>query len=39
MHEARIETNALDLTLIFHELRVDQLAVGDPDTRTLIPLD
>jgi hypothetical protein len=39
MHEARIESNALDLTLVFHDLRVDQLAAGDPDTRTLIPVD
>lgn len=39
MHEVRIESNALDLTLVFHDLRIDQLAVGDPDTGTLDPLD
>jgi hypothetical protein len=35
MHEVRIESNALDLTLVFHDLRIDQLAVGDPITGTL----
>jgi len=38
MHEARIESNALVLELVFHDLRVDQLAVGDPDSETLNPL-
>lgn len=38
MHEVRIQSNALDLTLVFHDLLVDQLAVGDPSTGTLEPL-
>ena len=39
MHEVRIEANALVLELVFHDLHVDQLLIGDPDTRTLRPLD
>lgn len=38
MHEVSIETNALALTLVFHGLRVDQLAVGDPATDSLKPV-
>jgi hypothetical protein len=39
MHEVQIESNVLHLTLVFHDLRIDQLAVGDPTTGTLTPLD
>ena len=39
MHEVAIETNAFGLRLICHDLRVDHLAVGDPRTRELTPLD
>jgi hypothetical protein len=38
MHEVRIETNIVDLRIVFHELRVDQLAVGDPATGALTEL-
>lgn len=39
MHEVRIASNALDLTVVFHDLLVDQLAIGNPSTGTLEPLD
>lgn len=39
MHEVRIESNALDLTLVFHDLRVDQLAIGDPAPGALDPIE
>jgi hypothetical protein len=38
MHEVAIETNAFTLRLVCHDLRVDQLAVGDPWTRKLTPI-
>lgn len=38
MHEVRIETNAWVLHLVFHDLRVEQLAVGDPTTGALTDL-
>ncbi len=38
MHEVRIESNVLVLEFVFHDLRVVQLAVGDPDTETLMPV-
>jgi hypothetical protein len=39
MHEVAIETNAFTLRLVCHDLRVDQLAVGDPWTRELTPIE
>jgi hypothetical protein len=39
MHEAWVVTGVFILRLVFHELRIDQLAVGDPLTRELKPLD
>jgi hypothetical protein len=39
MHEVMIETNTFFLRLVCHDLRVHQLAVGDPATQTLKPLD
>lgn len=39
MHEVIVETNTFALRLVCHDLRVQQLAVGDPLTRTLKPLD
>jgi hypothetical protein len=39
MHEVTVETNVFILQLVCHDLRVRQLAVGDPLTQTLKPLD
>jgi hypothetical protein len=39
MHEVRIETNAHNLTLVFHELRVHRTDEGNPDTGHLAPID
>jgi hypothetical protein len=39
MHEVEIETNVFILRLVFHDLRIEQLAVGDPQTRTLKAMD
>ena len=39
MHEVAVETNAFVLRLVCSDLRVQQLAVGDPVTRTLNPVD
>jgi hypothetical protein len=39
MHEVTVETNTFVLRLVCHDLRVQQLAVGDPVTQTLKPLD
>ncbi len=39
MHEVAIETNVFTLRLVCHDLRVDQLAVGDPWTRELTPIE
>lgn len=39
MHEIAIETNTFNLQLVCHDLRVHQLAIGDPWTRQLTPLD
>lgn len=35
LHQVRIESNALDPTLVFHELRIDELALpaDDPERR------
>jgi hypothetical protein len=38
MHEVTVETNTFILRLVCHDLRVQQLAVGDPLTQTLKPL-
>jgi len=38
MHEVRIETNAHNLTLVFHSLRVYRVARGDPETGKLTPV-
>jgi hypothetical protein len=35
MHEAVIETNAYALRLVFHDIRVARIAVGDAATGTL----
>lgn len=35
LHEVRIQSNVLVLELVFHDLRVTQLAAGDPDCGTL----
>jgi len=37
MHELRIETNVFELSLVFHDLRVTQLAAGDPRTGEMTP--
>jgi hypothetical protein len=39
MHEVTVETNTFILQLVCHDLWVQQLAVGDPLTQTLKPLD
>lgn len=39
MHELLIETNAFSISLICHDMHVTQLAVGDPHSGTLTPLD
>jgi hypothetical protein len=39
MHEVAIETSAFTLRIVCHDLRVDQLAVGDPWTRELTPIE
>ena len=39
MHEVLIETNTFKIRLICHDLRIDQLAVGDPWTGKLTPVD
>jgi hypothetical protein len=39
MHEIAIETNTVALRLVCYALRINQLAVGDPWTRELTPLD
>jgi hypothetical protein len=39
MHEVVIETNTFTLRLVFHDLRVVQVAVGDPWTRQLAPIE
>jgi len=39
MYEVLIETNVFTLRLTCHDLRVEQLAIGDPDTDVLTPLD
>jgi hypothetical protein len=38
MHEIRIETNAFTLGLVCHDLRVDQVAIGDALTGELTPI-
>ena len=39
MHAVQLETNAYLLDLICHDLQIDQLAVGDPQTDELKPVD
>lgn len=39
MHEVALETNTFHLRVVCHDLRVDQLAVGDPRTRALTPIE
>ena len=39
MHEVRIETSAHTLELVFHGLRVQKVAAGDPATGALAPID
>jgi hypothetical protein len=38
MHEVIVATNTFALRLVCHDLRIQQLAVGDPLTRTLKPV-
>jgi hypothetical protein len=38
MHEVILETNTFTLRLVFHDLAVEQLAIGDPATGELRPL-
>jgi hypothetical protein len=38
MHEVAVETNKFTLHLVCHDLRVEQLALGDPRTDQLIAL-
>ncbi len=39
MYEIQIETNAFLMKLVCHDLRVTQLAVGDPTTGDVMPLE
>ncbi len=39
MHEIEVETNAFLIRLVCHDLRIDQLAVGDPATGELTPIE
>ncbi|MBA2298227.1 MAG: hypothetical protein H0W14_09350 [Actinobacteria bacterium] len=39
MHEVTVETNTFVLRLVCHDLQIEQLAVGDPVTRTLKPVE
>jgi hypothetical protein len=39
MHEVAVETNTFTLRLVCHDLHVEQLAIGDPRTRTLTPIN
>jgi hypothetical protein len=39
MHEVRIQTNAHNLQLIFHDLKVYRIASGDAATRDLTPIE
>jgi hypothetical protein len=39
MHEIAIETNTFTLRLVCHDLRIDPLAIGDPWTRQLTPIE
>ncbi|MHB8627343.1 MAG: YxiG-like protein [Aggregatilineales bacterium] len=39
MHELFIETNGHNITLIFHDVLIRQLARADPITKDLIPLE
>jgi hypothetical protein len=39
MHEVHIETNAFLISLVCHHMHVTRLAVGDPDSGALTPLD
>jgi hypothetical protein len=39
MYEIQIETNGFLINLVCHDLRVAQLAVGDPTTGDLRPLE
>lgn len=38
MHELQIETNAFRLNLVCHDLRISQLAIGDPSSGELKPI-
>jgi hypothetical protein len=39
MHEVCVESNAFVLRLVCHDIRMEKIAVGDPVTRELTPLD
>ena len=39
MHEVVIETNAHQLQLVFHSLRVQRIGAGDPATGTVTPVE
>ena len=38
MHEVTIESNSQNFTLIFHDVIIKEIAVGDPDTDQLKPV-
>ena len=39
MHEVELRTNAFRLRLVFSDLRLTRIAVGDPNTGELTPSD
>lgn len=39
MHEITVESNTFALRMVCHDLRIDQLATGDPVTQVLSPVD
>jgi hypothetical protein len=39
MHEVRIETNVHTIELVFHGLRVQRVARGDPETDALVTIE
>jgi hypothetical protein len=39
MQETLIESDSVNVTLVFHDLLITQLAKSDPDTGALTPLD
>ena len=39
MHQIRIETNAYNLFLVFHDVSIRKIQQGNPDTRELTPIE